>query len=139
MDDHKSKTMYGNIKESSTQQIRKMFEEPTFKDDPTSFALAKKFYRSCMNETVVEMEGLRKMKDILRDIAGWPILEGNNWVENEFDWKRITQKLRKIGCCFEFFITIKMDVSKINPGNHMIHVSKYIYPSFLIVLIVGDK
>ncbi|RUS91043.1 hypothetical protein EGW08_001171 [Elysia chlorotica] len=44
--------------------------------DSNSTAKAKHLYRSCMNETQIDSEGLTPIHEMLADLGGWPILEG---------------------------------------------------------------
>ena len=40
---------------------------------------AGKTYKACMNETLRNAAGTNPLKNTLKQIGGWPILEGNNW------------------------------------------------------------
>ena len=40
------------------------------------FGKARKFYKSCMNLERLEELGVRPMLDTLKDLGGWPVLEG---------------------------------------------------------------
>ena len=87
------------------------------KDDSFALTETKSFYLSCMNESMIDLQGVTVVKDILGEIGGWPSLE-SNWKESEFDWKRATMKLRTIGYSFELFLTIDISVH----ANDEVHV-----------------
>ncbi|RZB41499.1 endothelin-converting enzyme 2-like, partial [Asbolus verrucosus] len=111
-----------NIMEDEIQiQIKNMLEEAVDTvDDPAAFNLAKKFYRACMNESAVEAEGLERMKQIFEQMGGWPTLVGNNWRENEFDWKDAVYKLRRMGINFEFFLILSVQRNKADPNRYIL-------------------
>ncbi|KAF5280974.1 hypothetical protein FQR65_LT14898 [Abscondita terminalis] len=75
-------------------------------DNTKPYRLLKKFYDLCMNTTAIEEDGLSTIKKILQNLGGWPVLEGANWNEADFDWKNHTYQSRKIGFSFGTFIGI---------------------------------
>ena len=76
-------------------------------------------YHACMNEPLIEEIGLQPLKDKLRSMGGWPVLEvnlrlhcncqcwqchgcfyksrlqGNDWNEEDFSWIDTTYKFRE--------------------------------------------
>lgn len=103
-------------------RMQGIMEEPEQEFDKRSLILTKKFYKACMNTTAIDERGLKLMKDSLRQIGGWPVLEGSNWIEKDFDWKSVTYKLRELGFEFEFFITMDIVPDKTNPSSRIISV-----------------
>ncbi|XP_026687188.1 sorting nexin-2-like, partial [Diaphorina citri] len=57
-------------------QLRTIIETPAEDSDIKPFRLAKNYYKVCMNETQIELQGLDHMKSILKQLGGWPVLEG---------------------------------------------------------------
>ena len=74
-----------------------MIEEPIQKDEPKPFQLTKKLYSACMNKTAVEQDGLTTIKGILKQLGGWPVLDGDKWSEGDFDWREATFNFRRVG------------------------------------------
>ena len=73
-------------------------------------------YHACMNEPLIEEIGLQPLKDKLKSMGGWPVLEvtlpiqkiskevlaltiinmqGNDWAEADFSWIETTYKFRE--------------------------------------------
>ena len=62
--------------------------EGAFKID----ALAKNLYKSCMATDKLEETGIRPMVDILKQLGGWPVTEGDNWNGEAFEWQNFVVK-----------------------------------------------
>lgn len=116
-------------------QIRETIEMPVKKEDKPSIAKTKAFYRECMNETAIDLQPMKIMKDILKDIGGWPSLD-TNWKENDFEWYRATHKLRKLGYTFDLYLSIEVGIDRNNEDKHMIEVSiRYTAVQIILVLL----
>ncbi|XP_044761824.1 neprilysin-2-like [Coccinella septempunctata] len=109
------------MREEIQSRIKNMLEQADLSDEP--LGQAKKFYRACMNESALETDGLKWMKQIFRRMGGWPILEGDNWNEQEFDWQQAVHKLRRMGVNFEFFIDVSVERDKKDPTKYVLQLS----------------
>ncbi|CAH1111368.1 unnamed protein product [Psylliodes chrysocephalus] len=103
-DDKSSVTSFSIINDMLMEQLRTMIEEPVQENEPKPFKLTKKLYKACMNKTLIEEEGMTTINDILKQLGGWPVLEGKNWNEREFDWKTSVSKFRTVGYGVDYFI-----------------------------------
>ncbi|XP_057661245.1 neprilysin-2-like [Diorhabda carinulata] len=100
----------GDIAKDEIQsRIRDILEVPVRLEEPKPFNVAKQFYRACMNETAIARRGLKKVKEILKLIGGWPTLEGYNWDQKRFDWMESLHKLRQYGLNFDVFFRITVE------------------------------
>ncbi|XP_031337648.1 neprilysin-2-like [Photinus pyralis] len=120
LDDDYVKTINTFMEDTVQDRIRGIIEEPEEDDDPRSIANAKRLYRACMNLTAIEEKGLRLIKDSIRQIGGWPLLENSNWKEKDFDWKTATYKLRELGYGFQFFIVMRIKPDENDPSKRII-------------------
>lgn len=80
--------------------------------------------RSCMNKTAIEKDGLKTVKQILTNLGGWPVLEGNAWKENDFDWKTSVYKFRKQGYSVDYFLDFSVGIDLKNSTKRILDVSK---------------
>jgi neprilysin len=55
---------------------------------------AKNLFQSCMNYNVIEKRGIEPLKELLKSLGGWPLLD-RNWNEKDFDWLELVANLRK--------------------------------------------
>jgi membrane metallo-endopeptidase-like protein 1 len=127
LDDRGSRSVRSIMEEKIPSQIKNMLAEPIQSADPVGFNLAKKFYRACMNESAIEAEGLERMKQIFKQIGGWPTLNGNNWRKDLFNWKDAVYKLRQVGINFEFFLILSVQRDKAHSDRHILNLES---PSF---------
>ena len=80
-------SVFDPLQEEIYLRGKTLLEEEPSSDDFESYQLARTQYRSCMNEDKREERGIEPLKLKLREIGGWPILEGKNWNEkNDFTW-----------------------------------------------------
>lgn len=76
-----------------------------------------------MNKTLIEEEGMTTINDILKQLGGWPVLEGKNWNEREFDWKTSVSKFRTVGYGVDYFIDFSVVSDVKNSTRRVIDVS----------------
>lgn len=125
-DDDKSSSMKEIMDNILINQIREMIEAPIKKDDKPSVAKTKAFYRGCMNESGIDSQALKIMKDILKDIGGWPTID-TNWKESDFEWNRATHKLRRIGYTFDIFLSVEVGINRNEPDKHIVEVNDILF------------
>ncbi len=64
-----------------------LLEEPNRPGEPKPFHMARDVFRSCMDKERIEQMGLGPLKEILRRLGGWPVLEGDQWLgEDGYIW-----------------------------------------------------
>lgn len=78
-----------------------------------------------MNESAIQADGLKSLKQIFQQIGGWPTLLGNNWRENVFNWKDALRKLRRIGINVDFFLIHSIQKDNVDPERYVLNVSRF--------------
>ncbi|RXG68310.1 Neprilysin-21 [Armadillidium vulgare] len=78
-------------------KVRFLVEEELKDSDPPSTKLVKNLYKSCMNIDLIQRKGLEPLKTIIKILGGWPVVEGEDWNESQFDWVELVYKMRKFG------------------------------------------
>ncbi len=64
-----------------------LLEEPNESGEPKPFHMARDVYKSCMDTERIEQLGVEPLKDILKKLGGWPVLEGDQWQgEDGYVW-----------------------------------------------------
>jgi len=85
------------IADELIEQLKNVIDGPSDPDEPKSFTLVKKFYNVCMNTSAIESDNLQTAKSVFKWLGGWPVLDGSEWQEQEFDWKQTMFKFRRMG------------------------------------------
>merc|ERR1711899_164378 len=94
-DDRSAWSQFSVIDKELQQQLRALLETPPPPSEANVFKKVRSVYSACMNTPLIEQIGLQPLKDKLKSMGGWPVLEGNDWSESEFDWIETTYKFRK--------------------------------------------
>lgn len=81
------------VEEQTTQMLLKPIEY----HEPKVIRALKKFFRSCLDEVSIESDSLITLKRIIKELGGWPIVDGNSWKEGEFSMEELLIKLRRMG------------------------------------------
>lgn len=76
----------------------------------------------------IEEKGLEPLVNILRTLGGWPVLEGDAWKEDNFNWKDSVYKFRTKGYSVDYFIDFSIGVDLKNSTIRIIDVSRTIDP-----------
>lgn len=71
----------------------------------------------------IEQRGLGPMQEILAKLGGWPVLEGDKWKEENFDWKQSVYKFRKVGYSVDYFMDFSVSIDFKNSTKRIIDVS----------------
>ncbi|XP_022914109.1 neprilysin-2 isoform X2 [Onthophagus taurus] len=123
-DDKSSVTTFSVISDLLQEQLRTMIEEPIRKDEPKPFVLTKKLYRACMNKTLIEKDGLKTIKGIVNELGGWPVLEGDKFKDQEFDWRQTIYKFRKSGYSVDYLIDFSVAIDLKNSTKRVIDLDQ---------------
>lgn len=106
---------------------RELFEgyiEPINESEHEMVQFAKKLFRACMNETEIENDHLNTIKEVIRDLGGWPVVEGPSWNDRNFDWIQATYRLRQYGYPFSVFLGLTVTVHPHNVSKYILKVCK---------------
>ena len=58
-------------------QLRHILEEDAMPGESRVFTMARNVYKACMDLDQIEEVGLDPLKTMLREMGGWPVLEGD--------------------------------------------------------------
>lgn len=105
---------YSDIENMVKERIDTILSEPLQPDEPKAFQLAKNFNFACLNETVIEERGIQPLVDIFEELGGWPVVEGDLWTDNNWNWIDVIKKFRIMGLNTDviFKVTTDPDLKK---------------------------
>lgn len=72
----------------------------------------------------IEKQGLGPIKEMLKNLGGWPVLEGDRWNEATFTWKDSVYKYRTTGYSVDYFIDFSISTDLKNTTMRAIDVSR---------------
>ena len=78
-DDRTRMSSFSVLGDKLLTQVRMLLEEPPKEGEAKPITMARAVYQSCMDTEGIERLGLEPVKDILRQLGGWPVLEGPQW------------------------------------------------------------
>lgn len=96
-----------NFQQEIDGYIRDFITSPIQEDDSGSVKLQKQYYQACMNLTGIEEDQNETIKKLYEELGGWPLLKGETWEEDAFDWGKIVEKCKDIGFYYDWFVNIK--------------------------------
>ncbi|KAK3795898.1 hypothetical protein RRG08_040694 [Elysia crispata] len=110
-DDQPSYNTFSKLGDEIQVILKRYIEQDVDSAKDTKFTVkAKHLYRSCMNETQINSEGLTPIHDLLQDLGGWPILEGvSSWKRTQADVLDLLIKLNLIDQNFLIWQTVSAD------------------------------
>lgn len=128
-DDKSQIDVFSVLTEKVQGQLKSLIEQPIKDNEIKAFKLVKNFYKLCMNQSAIEKNGLDAMKKIFKIAGGWPVLEGDNWQENKFDWLESSYKLSDIGYYVNYFIEINVNNDMSDNNKRVIYLGQPYTPN----------
>lgn len=91
-EDRTSYDTFSKLRDLIHLQLKDLLEKPTSEKDTDATLKAKRFYMSCINETVIDERDLKPAFDLLQELGGWPVI--GMWQEDTFDLIELLATLR---------------------------------------------
>ncbi|XP_045472073.1 neprilysin-2-like [Harmonia axyridis] len=121
-DDKTEISSFTVIEDSLAHKMRILLEEPIDeKTDIKPFKFVKAQYQTCLNSS---QDNTDTLKYILRQLGGWPVLEGENWSDRNFDWRKLVHNLREAGLHSEIFLVISAETMMNNSHQRILEVDE---------------
>lgn len=120
--------LFSSAEDLVSEQLRQIINGPSRVSDTKPVQLAKRFYSSCLNETIIEKRGVKPIIDILDELGGWPVLKGDAWEENEhFNWTKIIKRFRRMGFNTRSIFSLNLETDSKNSTRRILVVSFIIF------------
>lgn len=71
----------------------------------------------------LEELGLEPLKKILKQLGGWPVVEGDKWNETDFVWYQTIYKFRRAGYPIDYLFDLSVVTDMKNSSSHIIQVT----------------
>lgn len=100
-------------------QLGAALMEPVSETEPRSSKLVKKLFQLCSDTDTIEQNGLRTAQSLIKSLGGWPVVDGEAWKEDEFDWKQLMYELRKNGLPIKHLMNTRIEQNVKNSSRHI--------------------
>ncbi|KFM76718.1 Membrane metallo-endopeptidase-like 1, partial [Stegodyphus mimosarum] len=86
--------------------------------------MIKGMYDSCLDLKSIEKSGSEPLKKALKDLGGWPVVEGEKWDEASFDWIDTLIRFRRLGYSHDILIDLSVTADYRNNTAHIIELDQ---------------
>lgn len=122
LNDINRKNFNTEINEQATQNLLKLYKENINENEHKMVKVAKRLFQKCMDENDIEKDDLKSIKEVIKLVGGWPILETvTRILERNFDWVQATYKLRELGYPFSIFLSVEIK-KEVHEDNYYLEV-----------------
>lgn len=104
-------------------QLREIINEPPQRGESKPFRLAKYLNAACLNQSIIEHRGIKPLADILESFGGWPVVKGDLWMNDSFDWVEVVKKFRRMGLETSVFFALSVVSDLKNSSKRVLDVS----------------
>lgn len=109
--EHKtSVSSFSIVRDKLNERLLKLFEGKSSTLEPAVFNAVRNLYKSCKNEEQIEENSKDELKELLKTLDGWPVVEGDKWSEDGFQWYLLAQKSEKIGFSSDRLLSMAIGV-----------------------------
>merc|ERR1719509_368082 len=123
-DDRSSRSQFAIIGDELLIQLRGILEAEAEEGESRVFTMARDVYKACMGEEEIEAIGLEPLKEMLRALGGWPVLEGDAWDAEAFSWVDTVYKFRKQGYSTDYLIDFSIVTDSKNSSWRVIDIDQ---------------
>ncbi|XP_015111053.1 neprilysin-2 [Diachasma alloeum] len=116
---------YTLLQDKVLEQLRISIEERSPSMEPKPLKLIKNLYKACMNTTAIEAQSVQQLREHLKELGGWPVLEGNDWKEEEFNWTHSIYKLRELGYSYNYFLNFHFRTDSKNKTEIVLYLTEF--------------
>lgn len=134
-DDKITMMTFVTVHDKVQEQLRTILNEELLPEEPMAFSLAKILNKSCLNLTMIEKRGTRPLADILETYGGWPVVKGDAWLEEEWDWIQINKQIQKDGLDDSLLFNFAVTTDQKNSTRRVLDVITF-YNSTAFVTII---
>lgn len=111
------------VRDLLEEQLKKIVNEDEQPGEEKPFLLAKRLNKACLNSEIIEERGNKPLADLLESFGGWPVVKGDLWSEESFDWIKMIQKFRMIGLDTSVIFTFTVSTDLKNSTARVTDVS----------------
>lgn len=93
-------------------------------DTTPPFVFLKELYDECLNTTEIQENGLSDFMGILTSVGGWPVLDGDDYKDDNVDWKNMTFLLQNMGYKVDYLISLSATTDPTDYTRYILEVKR---------------
>ena len=97
---------YSIVRYKLNERLRKIFEAKSLETDPKVYGSVRNLYHTCMDEDSIEKNSVNDLKELVGKLGGWPVVEGDKWMGENFKWHELSIKASEEGLSSDRMISI---------------------------------
>ncbi|XP_057336235.1 neprilysin-2-like [Microplitis mediator] len=86
------------------------------------YKLVQDLHKTCMDQNAVGQQTLDLMKNIMKSLGNWPVLEADKWNESGFNWIDFTGEAKKFGYNLNYFLDWQPESKSVGPNKTLIYL-----------------
>lgn len=106
------------------EQLRDVLTEKIQPNEPHSLELAKKLTKICLNERQLNAAGIEPLLEFLDNYGGWPVVKGDQWNENQWDWLTVKRQVFEDGFLDDIILEFSIRADYKNSSKQTLFVSE---------------
>lgn len=123
-DDKTTISRFNEISDELQEKLRGLVEAEETPNEPSFSKMVKNLYKSCMDTESIAKKGLAPLKDILRQMGGWPVLEGAAWDPSAFHWTHNVYINRQLGYSLDYIFDFSVTTNIKNSSWRIIDIDQ---------------
>lgn len=125
-DDKVSGTLFSKLQHRVSEQLEQILIEQSHPDEPRAIRLSKQLTKTCLNETKLNEQGIAPMIELLERYGGWPVVKGDKWNAESWNWLEIQQKMYDDGFIDNLILDVSFGPYFKNSTKNVLNVRKMI-------------
>ncbi|GFV42440.1 neprilysin-2 [Trichonephila clavipes] len=123
-DDRSAVSVFSLLQDDLDLLLRSMVETGIKDTDSQFIRNLKSMYDACMNTTEIEMLGNDPLIKIVKEVGGWPAVDGDKWDAKNFDWMETLFALRRVGFAHNILFSLSIGPDIRNNTRHIIDLDQ---------------
>ncbi|XP_034484716.1 neprilysin-1-like [Drosophila innubila] len=124
---HLSTGLFERLNEAVERKKKKFLNKEDIERDTREDKQVRDFYKSCTRVTSIDKEYQDELKSVIKMFGSMPVLEGDNWIESDFNWLNTTAN---ISFQYGLNIIVGIEVTKDLVDNkvNMVYIEEQEFP-----------
>ncbi|XP_064087548.1 neprilysin-2-like isoform X3 [Macrobrachium nipponense] len=123
-DEKTSLSRFSEVSDDLREKLRGLVEADVSEKDSPSTKMVKELYKSCMNTERIEERGLEPLHEILKEMGGWPVIEGDSWDPSGFEWYTNVYINRRLGYSLDYIFDFSVTTNIKNSTWRIIDIDQ---------------